>query len=111
MASQPSLIVAKSRSNADADDDGAAGDSPPRESPPSAPASFRAAASSYGSLGDLPAASFCTANARSHPSDPIVCTAGMSNLEKNASRLRRASNESPEYPGARDSAASTATRV
>ena len=52
-----------------------------------------------------------TAAAKSHPSTPIVCTAGMSSFEKKSSRRQRASASSPANEGACDSAAFTATRV
>ena len=98
--SHPSLIVSKSLSNAEVGDWSDA---------PSVIISGSEA--SYGSLGESPAFSFSSASARSHPSAPIVCTAGMSNLAKNRSLLRLASTSIPLYPAAHANAASMATLV
>ena len=54
---------------------------------------------------------FLTAAARSHPSAPIVCTAGMSSFWKNTSRRSRAAASDPAKAFARSNAASIATRV
>ena len=52
-----------------------------------------------------------TASFRSQPSFHSACTAGMSFLEKNASRRAAAAGSVPAINGACDSAASMATRV